>query len=502
MLYKKGKHMRISPVRFENRSINNSNPNFEAKYDKLKQIKDLPCACCGKPVLDASRVFEAYKAVAKPLSVCLQKINFSWFEKNIPNAMAFLRQFAAEEPKKNIDEILEDKDKLRLLSGAIKDYFFTPEALAEVEGDAYKKKRLSYKVSDSLGDIQTRSRGVLKKAPAVIKRFLPMKKYLRGRDLEVFEQFEIYALKYPKLRLSEIVQLDEVYKFHKAKDVLQRGETNEKLNFHIGNIEKLVLKANPQSEEKLYELKNKAREIIGYETDVEARRPLIKEAYSSALHELGCEKLQDKVFDEIDKFPISFLTKDSKIVRFKEHEYSDVAILESLFSPVEASEDHSEALIKGGKDSLYNMTIMHRDCNTRKGSRTVEEHIAYHPLSPYYTQQQFDRIGKEIIAGNLPDEFAYYPTRTADNLREISNGKIDINVDEYCKKQVKKTAAKAKEIIAEKLQVKAEIGSIEEEIRKLQEKARALEAKNTELNRASRANKAVYQEIESYQGKK
>lgn len=491
--------MKILPLSLNIGNINSS-PNFEAKYANLKQIKDLPCACCGRPVLDATRVFNAYRAVARPLAESLKKANFKWFEYNIPKVMELLRQFATEQPKNNIDEILEDKEKLQLLTTAVREHCMTPEAIEEAKDDAYKKKRLSYKVSDEMREIQSRSRSVLKSSSVVMKRFAPMKKYLRGRDYDIFEQFEIYAQKYPKLRLSEIVQLDEVYKFHKAKDVLQRGETNEILNFHVGNIEKMVLKANPESEEKLYELKNKVREIISEEIDVEARRPQIKGIYEQALQELGCAKLKDNVFDEIDKLPITFLTKDSKIVRFKEREYSDVAIMDAMFAPVEASEDHSEALINGGRDSLYNMTVMHRDCNTRKGSRSVEEHIAYHPLSPYYTQQQFDRIGKEILAGNMPEEYDYYPMRASDNLRKYSNGKIDVNVDEYCEKRLKKNYKESMAIMQEKQQINAELDDIEGVIKQLQEKAETLKGEKTELNKAAKANRKIYEEIKKFQG--
>ena len=491
--------MKILPVSFNKQNINN-NLNFEAKYANIKQIKDLPCACCGKPVLEASRVFAAYKSVARPLLENLKKINFSWFERNIPKAVELLKNFAAEQPKSNVDEILEDKEKLQLLTEVIKEHYMTPEALAEVKDDPYGKKRLSYKVSDEMREIQSRGRSVLKSSSVVMKRFAPMKKYLYGRDYEIFEQFEIYAQKYPKLRLSEIVQLDEVYKFHRAKDILQRGETNEILNFHIENIEKLVLKANPESEEKLYELKNKVREIISEETDMDARRPLIKDAYRQALQEFGCEKLQDKVFDEIDKFPLTFFTKDSKIVRFKEREYSDVAILDALFAPIEASEDHSIALVSGGRDNIYNMTIMHRSCNTQKGSRSTEEHLAYHPLSPYYTQQQMDRIGAEIIAGNLPEEYDYYPMRASENLRECSNGKIDINVDNYCEKRLKKNYKENLSISQKKKEINDEIIDIEETIKQLQEEAESLKLEKTELNRTAKANKKLYEEIKRFQG--
>ena len=494
--------MKIFPVRFDNRNISNSNPNFEAKYAKLKQIKDLPCACCGKPVLDPARFFAAFKTAAKPLSYCLQKIDFSWIQNNIPKAYVLLQQFAQEQPKATVDTILEDNEKFGQVADAIKEYYLTPEALEEAKGDAYAMRKLRYKVREELTILQKRSRGILRGSSVVIKKFEPMKKYLQGRQKEVFEQFQIYAEKYPKLRLSEIVQLDEVYKFHKAKSVLQRAETNEKLNYHLGNIDKMVLKSSPNAEDKLYEVKGRVREIIANEFDDEARLPMIKELYSEALKELGCEKLKFKVFDELSEMPLTFITKDSNMVRFRDLNFSDNAIIDSIFAPYEASDEHNEAMSVGGADSIYNTTVMHRSCNLKRGSRPYSVFVGYHPFMPYHTQQQIDRTSKEILAGNLPDEFDYYPTRVADNLRNCSEGKIDINVDDYCKKQIKKTAAKAKEIIEEKLQVKSELGSIEEEIRKLQERAIALEEKNHELNRASKANKAVYKEIECYQGKK
>lgn len=493
--------MKILPVSFTTRNIN-SNPHFEAKYDRLKQIKDLPCACCGKPVLNPAKFFKAFTDVAKPLSYCLKHVDFSWLQDNIPKVYALLVQFAQEQPKASINTILDDKEKYSQVVEGVKEHFLTPEAIEETTGNAYATKQLNYKIRDELTNLKKRSMGILKSSSVVIKKFAPMKKYLQGTQKEVFEQFEIYAKKYPKLRLSEITHLDEVYKFHKAKNVLQRSETNEKLNFHLGNIEELVLKSNPDAEDKLYELKDFTRETIANEFDEDARLPMIKNAYEKALVEFGCEKLKSKVFDELNEIPLTFITKDSKIVRFKELNFSDNAILDSIFAPFEASDEHNKALSCGGEDNIFNITVMHRLCNRGRGNRPYEEHLAYHRLMPYYTQQQFDRVSKEILTGNLSEEYVLYPTKAAENLRECSNGKININVEDYCKKQIKKTKEKTHKNIEEKAEIRTEIGNIEEEIRQLQEKAKALEERRTEINRENKANKFLRQELENYQESK
>ena len=69
-----------------------------------------------------------------------------------------------------------------------------------------------------------------------MKRFSGFKNILLGSKLETFEQLEIYARKYPRKTLEEIINLDEVYRFHQQKDWLQRASTREKMDYHFDNI--------------------------------------------------------------------------------------------------------------------------------------------------------------------------------------------------------------------------------------------------------------------------
>ena len=118
-----------------------------------------------------------------------------------------------------------------------------------------------------------------------MKRFAVFKPSLQGSKLETFEQLQIYAKKYPRKTLSEIIQMDEIRKFHATKDLLQRAQSREKLDYHFSNISDLLKKAKPEAEDYFYELKQQAIGIISDEKDAKAKIPLIKNMYKKALRE-------------------------------------------------------------------------------------------------------------------------------------------------------------------------------------------------------------------------
>ena len=54
--------------------------------------------------------------------------------------------------------------------------------------------------------------------------------------------------------MGKIKNIEEVFKFHSAKDLLQRAESREVLDYHFGNIEKMIKKTKPDALERFKEL--------------------------------------------------------------------------------------------------------------------------------------------------------------------------------------------------------------------------------------------------------
>ncbi len=431
--------------------LNATQTSFQGaqKYKAIRHLPNMTCACCGEKVINGDAMQRAYASVTKPLSSIIKKGFFKVWEKHT-GVWAVLMDLSQKFPKKSLDKIvLEDADSFMALKQAVAENVIAMDTEKGID-NPYGQ---SIKINDLYYDILKRSRANLMGASTVMKRFSAFKHCLKGTRLETFEQLQIYAKKYPRKTLSEIIRMDEIYKFHCAKDVLQRAQTREKMDYHFSNILDLIKKSAPEAVEFFAEVKEKAVDIIASEKDSAAKIPLIKSLYSEALQEKGCEKLKEKVFSEVEKLPTTFITTDSFLVYAVNHDYTDSAIVASLLRPSQSSFEHIIPRSAKGKDSPNNGLVMCVECNSSRSSREYKEFLQYHPKMPYNTQKQIDYISRLILEDRIDgDDMRLWPIRVAKTLREYTGGLIDIDLRQYSKKALKKSQ-KNQEIRAEKLRL-------------------------------------------------
>lgn len=380
---------------------------------ELKNIKNVPCACCGNKIITTEQITKAFASITLPLKQMIKKGFMGYWLEN-PNVKFLLESFVDSYPEKSFDKILEDPEN-------------------------YAKFRESITMSDSrekghaMQNIVTRSRHDLRGAGSVMKRLKAFKPYLKGTKLGVFEQLEIYARKYPRKRLTEILNLEEVSKFHTIKDLLQRAETKEKRDFYFENIE-IMLKKASIDDEQIQELKEQALEYFCAERYPSYKVFMIKNMYGKFCEENNCQNLSSKINDEIDKMPTTFTTVDSFLIYAKNHEFSDAQIVYSLLNPYEGSFEHIVPKSKGQDDSIYNGIVLCRRCNKRRSSIPYTEFIQYHPQMPYNTQKQVNFLADLILTGEIPEMYKEWPIKIARSLYDYTDGKINVDVSSYCKK--------------------------------------------------------------------
>lgn len=461
-----------------------SNPAFTSmqRFKAIKMIPNITCACCGQKVITPEVADRAWGAVAKPLSTAVKKGAFSNLTENFPQVSILLKSFAERFPKLSLDRIIyNDENYLELRAAAVAD-------IANSEPVNEKHPNPNMAAKKILYDMQAASRNYLRSSSVVMKRFAIFKDRLNGYKKDIFEQFQIYAKKYPRKTLSEIVNMDEIYKFHKMKDFLQRAATREQLDYHFGNIKDIITAKRPDLAEKTDELKETALDIYAEGRDSQKHLVKMKELYEQALKENGLEKLKWKVFEELEQVPETFTTVDSFMVYAKDHKYSDGAILASLITPSMTSYEHIIPKSNGGKDTLLNGIVMCRGCNLKRKSIPYSEYIKYHPEMVYNTQKQMDMISQYILNGSLPAEFEFYPVKTSRTLYNYSAGKINVNVENYCKKALAKSerrmAEKNEELentkdsrdknIKRKMELEEEMKNISQNIKSLNNKVKDL----------------------------
>ncbi|MCQ2754811.1 MAG: HNH endonuclease [bacterium] len=461
-----------------NLTINNipnyNNTNFKAKII-YKSVKNVPtvCACCGEKMILPEKMRQAYATISKPLSKVVQK-GYLDFYKQYAQIWSVIQDLIKKYPTQTLDRILDNEEEYILLRDAVTKTF------ASTKGDSTAFARR--KIDTEYNKLLVQNRSQLRTAPVVMRRFKLFKNSLSGQRLQAFEQFEIYASKYPRKSLSEIVQMDEIYKFHKAKDILQKSQEREKINYRFDNILKLIKKHSPENEDYFYELKEQALDILynGAE-DGAIRKEMLLDLYKMALKEKDCSKIEKKVLNELKDLPTTIQTMDSFFATAHEQNYSDSQIVASILNPSLSTFEHIIPVSKGGKDSIYNGIILCQECNRKRGNLPYTSYIKYHPEMKRNTQRQINQICNFIIDGKLSlDSYKYYPIKIAETLENYSEGVINVNVDKYIEKALKSAKERYR---ANESQI-SEITDTEKELRK---KIAALESKIRQGKKAAEA---------------
>lgn len=409
-------------------------PSFQAqkpkiKYNEIRNIPNVPCACCGKKVLIPETLRKIFSSISRPLSSILKLGGFSSWENNSA-IMELLKKLAEANPKKSFQSIVEEKENYKQITEAL-------QSIAEKKTKKPEEKN-RYKLS-LFKDLLNNSESTLRSSGVVMKKLAKLKSYLDGTPLEVFEQLEIYSRKYPRKTLTEIINMDEIVKFHRMKNLLQRAETREQVDFHFENIQQIIQRAIPHPQEFYDELKEKALNIFASENDPIIRMARIKALYMKVLRKDQCEHLANKVNKEVDQMPITYTTKDSFFVFAHDNNFDDRQILASIFSPVISTFEHVVPKSQNGANKMSNGLVMHKSCNGYRSSMSYSKFFRYHTEMPKNIQKQVNFITRLILNGKLDGSFRFWPMTIAKTLFDYTDGAIDLDITKYCEKGLEQT---------------------------------------------------------------
>lgn len=466
---------------------NQTKPTFNGLnyFHQVKALPDMVCGCCGRKTLNTDKFVKAVIPLSKPLSVQKEKGVLNYLEWKYPKAWETIKSFTERFPECSLDEIIHDKNGetndsyVELKKAVVEDI----EAQKEIHNFTTIIERDRF-VNKTFYDLADHGRAYMLPSAEVIKQLLPLKQYLTGVKKEVFEQLEIYSRKFPEKTLSEIISIPQIRQFHSTKNILQRTETREKLDYHFENILLMVEQKNPEAVEAFQKLKEDVLDMFENENDPKRRIYLAEKMYKEALEQHNCESLEKKVFEELKQVPESFLTKDSFFNHAANKDYNDSQIITALFGYILASEEHVQSIHDGGKDITGNKIIMCRECNSKRKSIPYREFIKYHTDMPKNIQKQLDVVAKNILKGNLSDKFIPYPINVAENIVRESEGAINPDVTDYCEKMI----LQSEEIVAKNTQDIAGLNAQRAEIQ-----SQIIKLKNSNIEE-----QALQQDLKSY----
>lgn len=430
--------MNIAPIFQQNYTPTMSGRRITG-YKDLRHIPNVPCACCGEPVIVPELLTKAYSAITKSLSMVLSLgLMDKW--KNNTTIWEMFMKFINNFPNKSLDKILENEQNRSFMISAIK------ESLNST------KNKESLEAGQVLQEMRSKSREKLRGAGAVMKRLQSFKDFLHDEDLEIFEQLQIYAEKYPRKSLSEIINMNEVYTYHKQRLKLQSRYLTEKRNFHYNNIKTIITKTNPEAAQNCDKLMSTIQNLYKtYWNQNDYCTYLINCLIERFLKENNCEKASTKVFKELKQVPPSTKSFDQFFCYAKNKQLSDFDIIYHLLSPVESTFEHIVPKVKGktpqgrkGLNHTSNGLVMHRICNTRRGSLPYKTVMMYNPLLPYNIQKQLDFLANLILKGELEGDIEMFPIKVSKTLACYTGRAITPDYEEYCQKIRRKQARKVR----------------------------------------------------------
>ena len=117
---------------------------------------------------------------------------------------------------------------------------------------------------------------------------------------------------------------------------------------------------------------------------------------------------------------------------------SDQEIMQRLLEQSVQSVEHirpqvtfktSKGNYTGPKDTISNLALAHKKCNSDRGHMTLEEYMKFNPKAKESIQKHVDFLIQEIKSGNLKG-LELYPKQLQETFAAETNGNLKIDISE------------------------------------------------------------------------
>lgn len=403
------KNFSNQPLHFQNQ-IKSDTISFGATkpalIEDLREIDNLPCACCGNPMLKNSVVNkfttkDLYPSGYETLILLQeQEMNLQKESKEVREVYDYLLGFAAKHKENTINELFTHNQ--------IKSY----------------RKRLSHKEKEAFIDIKERIKNIALNSSQMIKKIEELHPVFQETEQQAFNELKELSKIYPNETFHSILNKPEI------KNLYLKNLQNKQLKI-IKNIN--ILKEQlPRRYQ--FELKKQIQQCIEIIKNEDEKSTHIKQqiidVIKQTLEHIKTTRVAKKIFEELDKFPDSKNDVDALMIKGSQKTSNVLALI--LVTRPRNTREHALPQYRGGENDENNYIYLCGKCNEERQNEIYTTFVKRKPQMPLNTQKQMDMIIQLINAGIIINHDAY-PKAIKEVLNKESGGtrrhKGKINID-------------------------------------------------------------------------
>lgn len=383
----------------------------------IREIPELPCAICGNPMIENSRVNkfleEKIYLPAYTTFILAQKqgLNFNNESKVFRDVYEFMLAYSLKKKHHNLNDVYSHKQ--------INEY---RESLSDDGKAAFDK-------------IKDCARKVSKSSSFMIREIAKLNPVFQETEYIAFNELKELSKIYPDENFCEILNKPEV------KDVYLTRLMRKQL-LVLENIERMKKNLPRRYQFELGDVIIEAKGIFTTESEqVGHKRKRAIAAVEKVLDRIKNNADARAIIEEINKLPDSKTDSDAFLIKSSQKTSNSLA--ETLVNRIRNTNEHVIPHHRVGNNGASNRNNYICLCGKCNNDRKMEEYttvVEKHPYMPKNTQRQIDKVIQYINKGRLAghDEYPFIIKEVLNiesggtNKR---NGKINIDVSRLDKER-------------------------------------------------------------------
>lgn len=392
--------------------------------DDMRELPDLPCACCGNTMLQNSVVNNFLnEKIYYPASVSLRRLksehifNESRAANGMKEAYVYLKEYADNNPELTMNDILSKR--------AVKD----------------KRKNMPTPVKESFDTFKELSKLIAHNSKYMVDEINKLNPNFHKTEKRVFKELQKLAQEYPNETFYDILNKPKV------KDRYLEN-LKAKQMYSLKRVSDLADGAPPELKAKIKNQIKTAKKIFTEEgSEFYHKRTRVIELFNKVFEEEK-EKtpLGNLILETINQLPDS--KTDVNAFMVKGSQQNSNAIVEILLSRVRSTFEHVKPHKRendNGDSKITNYIGLCGKCNIERQRTSYDIFTIIHPEMIENEQIQLNKIIEYINSGILI-KHDDYPEAIKKALDTESKGAIKVDTKSYNPKEAKKNRKKRQEI--------------------------------------------------------